>query len=147
MRHRQAGNFGDDFRAIARALSPAIRPDQAKKAIEILKKLRFIQKNARGYYKAVNKIISTGDEVASINVKNFQKEMMQLAKEALDRHDASKRNISTVSFSIAGKDFAQIQDELVSCRKRILSIVENSEQEDRLYQLNLQLFPLSKTEE
>lgn len=140
-------DFGDEFPKIAQALNPAIRTEQARKAVRLLKQLGLIVKNKQGYYKAVNKIISTGDEVKILNVKNFQKEMMDLAKEALDRHPHTQRNISTVTFSISKETFESVEAELVSCRKRILNLVEMSEKEDRVFQLNLQLFPLSKIRE
>lgn len=138
------GNFADDYIAIARSLNPKIRTDQAKKSIQLLCKLGLIEKNSQGYYKAVNQIISSGDEIASLHMKIFQSEMIALAREALDRHPVHLRNISTVTFSISKKDIARVNAEIDACRKRILRIVEKSENEDRLYQLNLQLFPLSQ---
>lgn len=141
------GKFSDDFHEIARSLNPPIRPEQAKRAIHVLKKLGFIERNQRGYYQSVSKIISTGDEVRSVSVKNFQQEMIDLAKEALDRHPPRNRNISTITFSISKDAYQQIEAELVSCRKRILGLVERSRNEDRVYQLNLQLFPLTKITE
>ncbi|MFH1761526.1 MAG: DUF4423 domain-containing protein [bacterium] len=140
-------DYKDNYRNIAQALNPRIRTEQAKKAIEILLKLGLIKKDKNGYYKATDKIITTGDEVKSLNVKNFQRSMMELAKEALDRHPANHRNISTVTFNISKDAFKTIEAELVACRKRILNIVERDENMDRVYQLNLQLFPLSQIKE
>ena len=138
------GEFDDDYTGIAQSLNPKIRSEQAKKSIQLLSKLGLIEKNKKGYYKAVNKIISSGDEIASLHKKNFQSEMIMLAREALDRYPAHLRNISTVTFSISKKDYAIVNAEINACRKKILQIVEKSENEDRLYQLNLQLFPLSR---
>ncbi|OGJ93685.1 MAG: hypothetical protein A2487_02525 [Candidatus Raymondbacteria bacterium RifOxyC12_full_50_8] len=134
----------DDYQKLARSLNPTIRPEQSKKAIDILLELGMIKKNASGYYKATDKIITTGDEVKSLYVKNFQKAMMELAKEALDRHPADHRNISTVTFNISKETYKTIETELVACRKKILTLVDNDQNVDRVYQLNLQLFPLSK---
>ena len=140
-------DFKNDYRNIAQALNPRIRTEHAKKAIKILLKQGLIRKDKNGYYKAADKIITTGDEVKSLNVKNFQKSMIELAGEALDRHPANHRNISTVTFNISKGTFKTIEAELVSLRKRILNIVEKDADMDRVYQLNLQLFPLSKIKE
>jgi uncharacterized protein (TIGR02147 family) len=141
------GNYGDDYSAISETLNPALRREQAKKAIEVLKKLGLIKKDNNGYYKAVDKILTTGPEIKSLAVANFQKSMMDLAKEAIDRHPAERRNISTVTFSVSEKTYDDINSELVACRKRILGMVDRSENEAMVCQLNMQLFPLTRNKE
>lgn len=141
------GNFADNYSDIARSLNPRIRSEQAKKSIQLLCKLGLIEKNGQGYYKAINRIITSGDEVGSLQMKNFQSEMIGLARDALDRFPAHLRNISTVTFSISKQDYSVVNAEIDACRKKILQLVEKSKNEDRLYQLNLQLFPLSQIRE
>jgi uncharacterized protein (TIGR02147 family) len=138
------GDFADDYASIARALDPPIRTEQAKKAITILLKLDLIRKNINGYYKAVDRILTTGPEIKSLTVANFQKVMMDQAKEAIDRHPLTHRDISTVTFSVSNDTYNDIKAELVACRKRILAMVEQDENEDRVCQLNMQLFPLTR---
>lgn len=140
-------NIGDDYAAIAQVLNPTIRTEHAKKAIDVLKKLKLIQKNKNGYYKAADNILTTGHEVKSLAIANFQKAMMDMAKEAIDRHPAQHRNISTVTFSVSEGIYNDIKAELDACRKRILGMVERSENEDRVCQLNMQLFPLTQIKE
>ncbi len=141
------GNFNDDCEGIARSLNPTITKDQAKKAIEVLKKLGLIGKDAHGYYKAIEKILTTGSDVKPLYVANFQKSMMDMAKEAIDRHRAEHRNISTITFSVSKEAFDEISSEIDSCRKRILGIIDKSNNEDRVCQLNMQLFPLTRIKE
>jgi len=141
------GSFGDDYSAIAQALNPKIRTEQAQKAIEVLKRLGLIQKDKNGNYRSVDKILTTGTDVKSLAIAHFQKAMMDLAKEAIDRHKAEHRNISTVTFSVSGQTYNDIKAELDACRKRILGMVDRSENEDRVCQLNIQLFPLTQIKE
>jgi uncharacterized protein (TIGR02147 family) len=141
------GSFKDDYAAIAQALNPGIRKEQASKAIEVLKKLGLIQKDNGGHYKAVDKIVTTGSDIKSLSIANFQKAMMDLAKEAIDRHPAQHRNIATVTFSASKETYDNIKAELDSCRKRILGMVDRCENEDRVCQLNMQLFPLTRIKE
>ena len=44
---------------------------------------------------------------------------------------------------ISDEDYEQILQELDTCRKRIAQIALNSRGTDRVYRLNLQLFPLT----
>jgi uncharacterized protein (TIGR02147 family) len=141
------GNFKDDYSAMARSLNPAIRTEQAKKAVELLKDLGFIQKDKNGHYKAVDKILTTGTEIKSLAVANFQRAMMDLARDAIDRHPVEHRNISTVTFSVSRETYDDIKAELVASRKRILGMVERGENETMVCQLNMQLFPLTQIKE
>jgi uncharacterized protein (TIGR02147 family) len=139
------GDFGDDYAAIAQALNPSIRKEQAKKAIAMLLKLGLIKKDSNGFYKASEKILTTGSEIKSLAIANFQKGMMDMAKDAIDRHPVEHRDISTVTFSVSSDTCNAIKAELIACRKRILAMVERGEQEDRVCQLNMQLFPLTQS--
>jgi uncharacterized protein (TIGR02147 family) len=141
------GNFKDDYAAFAQTLNPTIRPKQARKAIEVLKKLGLIQKDKNGYYRSIDKILTTGSDVKSLAIANFQKSMMDMAKEAIDRHPAHHRNISTVTFSVSKDTYNDIKAELDASRKRILGMLDRSENEDRVCQLNMQLFPLTQIKE
>jgi uncharacterized protein (TIGR02147 family) len=141
------GNFGDDYSAIAQALSPKIRQEHAKKAIAVLKNLGLIKKNKSGFYKVTDKLLTTGPEVKSLAIANFQRSMMDIAKEAIDRYSAQHRDIATVTFSVSKETFNEIKAELDACRKRILGMVDRSENEDRVCQFNMQLFPLTQIKE
>lgn len=141
------GDFGDDYSAIARALNPTIRMEQAQKAISVLKKLGLIKKDKDGHYRSLDKILTTGTDVKSLAIANFQRAVIDLGKEAIDRHKAEHRNISTVTFSVSEQTFNDIKTELDACRKRVLAMVDRSENEDRVCQLNIQLFPLSQIKE
>ncbi len=138
------GKYSDDYALIAKTMDPAIKPTEARKAIKLLLKLELIRCNDDGYYEVTENAITTGDEVASVVIKNFQKEMIQLAMDSLDKHHFTKRNISTITFNISEETFSTVQAELVSCRKRIANLVKHDKNMDRVYQLNLQLFPLTK---
>jgi uncharacterized protein (TIGR02147 family) len=141
------GKFKDDYNLIAGKLNPKISSGQAKKAIQILSKLSLIRKNKSGYYECADEIITTGPEIKSLSVANFQKVMMEMAKEAIDRHPSSHRNISTVTFSASKAVYKDIEKELIACRKRILNMIKQCNNMDSVYQLNLQLFPLTKIED
>lgn len=139
--------FKDDYNALARALNPSIRPDQAKKAIDVLEKLGFIRKGPDGFYERADTTITTGAEVQSLNVANFQKTMMTMAGEAIDRHPAKHRDMSTLTLSVSESLFKTIKQEIIAFRKKLLSFEDKEEKPDRVYQLNFHCFPLSKIRE
>jgi uncharacterized protein (TIGR02147 family) len=138
----------EDFRKIAKALNPQITPAQAKKAIRILEKLGFIRRDDSGLFSVTDQVISTGSlkqdkTVATLNVANFQKEMMKLAQGAFDRFTSDNLNMSTMTLGISESTLAKIKEELAAVRNKIAGLAENDTTADRIFQLNIQLFPMS----
>jgi uncharacterized protein (TIGR02147 family) len=136
--------FKDDYAALGRLLDPPIRPDQAEKAIKVLEGLKFIAKDEKGIYRQSQNHITTGSEVESLNVANFQIACMDLAKDAIDRHAAANRDMSTLTLSLSKPAFEAFKEEIIAFRKRLLVMEQQFPKADRVYQLNTHFFPLSK---
>jgi uncharacterized protein (TIGR02147 family) len=138
----------EDHKKIAGTLNPQIKPHQAKKAIRVLEKLGFVRKDELGFYELVEKVITTGTlrpdkNIAAINVVSFQKEMMKLAQGAFDRFPSEKMNMSTLTLTISEKTLDTIKEELAAVRSKIAGLSENDPGADRIFQLNVQMFPIS----
>lgn len=136
--------FGDDYDALADKLSPPITPAKAKKSIQLLKNLGLIRKNSADRWELTHNIITTGDHCRSIAVKTFQEATMQLAIESLHRHPPELRNISTVTVTIAEKNLDRINETITQFRENLLTIARDETEPDKVYQLNIQFFPLTK---
>ncbi|MBL8025756.1 MAG: TIGR02147 family protein [Fibrobacteres bacterium] len=136
-------NFRGNYTELAQMLRPAITVQQAKSAISFLLKNGFIKIDDSGRYVACHQSITTEKEVKSINVANFQRNMMCLAIEAIDRFSPEERNIASLTFSVSAKSMEDIKAEMEASRARIRSIIENSNGDEMICQYNVQLFPLS----
>ncbi len=136
--------FSGDYAALAAKVSPPITESKAKKSIALLNKLGLIRKTSHGTYCLTNKIITTGDHGHSIAVKAFQEETMRLAMEALHRHPPEKRNISTVTITISEKKLDCINEIISQFRESLLRSAREEKDPDAVYQLNVQLFPLTE---
>jgi uncharacterized protein (TIGR02147 family) len=136
--------FKDDYADLGRLLDPPIRPDQAEKAIKILEGLKFIAKDEKGIYRQAQNHITTGSEVESLNVANYQIACMELAKDAIDRHQPAHRDMSTLTLSLSKPAFEAMKEEIIAFRKKLLVLEKQFPNADRVYQLNTHFFPLSK---
>jgi len=136
--------FKDDYAVLARLLDPPIRPDQAEKAIKVLEGLKFIAKDEKGIYRQVQNHITTGPEVESLNVANYQISCMDLAREAIDRHEPAHRDMSTLTLSLSRPAFEAMKEEIIAFRKKLLALEKQFPNADRVYQLNTHFFPLSR---
>ena len=138
--------FKDDYHWLAGNVFPNITPKQAKKAVELLEKLGLIERRTDGIFRVTSKIVTTGDEVASLAVSHFHKETADLVKNALESVPGGKRNVTGLTLGISEKTYSAICGELREFRGRIMRLAEQDENPDRTYQLNFHLFPVTKTD-
>jgi uncharacterized protein (TIGR02147 family) len=136
-------DFRDDYKLLAKFLNPAITTAQAKEALKLLLDLGLIKRTSSGRYYQTAKSLTCGDEIHMLAVHTFQKENLRLAAEAIDRHERRHRDISTLTVGTTEAGAQRISDELASFIKRLAELVEKDDPADRVYQINLQVFPLS----
>lgn len=137
-------DWDDDYSILAKAVYPPITPRKAEIAVKLLIELGMIKKMPSGRYIQVDKAITTGDQVTSLAVSKYQKQTMELAIESLNNIKKVARDVSTMTVGISPKGFEKIKEEIKLCRGRIREIVLKDKACDRVYQINFQVFPLSK---
>lgn len=138
--------FRDDFKWLARTIHPPISVRQAKKSVELLERLGFIERRADGVFKLADKSITTGDEIISLAVQNFHKETTSLARYAIESLPLKKRNITGLTLGISETTYRTICEEIRIFRAKIAALAECDESADRTYQLNFHLFPITRTD-
>ena len=136
-------DFNGDVKVLSKKLLPGISPTQVKKSIDILLKLGFIKKRGKRYIQS-SPFITTGPEVNSLAVVNFHRIMGKLAVEALDRIPKQQRNITASTIYITQSTFDTIRKKIEAFRKELLTLADSDQKAERVYQLNFQLFPVSK---
>jgi uncharacterized protein (TIGR02147 family) len=136
--------FSGDYERLAAMMTPPIKPTEARKAIQTLESLGLIVKTPDGLYQKVDKVISVGDDWQSMVIANFLLETMDLAKDAVMLIPRERREVGAQTLSISEATFNRIRDKLRGLRKEVLELARADEHADRVYQLNLQAFPLTK---
>lgn len=135
--------FRGDYRALAALIHPPITAQEAKKAVELLERLGLIKAGPDGAYERTDAAISAGDEISKVLLNAYQVQAMDLAKHALDHLPPGTRNFSTLTLSVSGSTYSAMVEELRSFRRRLLEMAGNSEDPDRIYQMNFHVFPLT----
>jgi len=136
--------FKIDYERIAKSVYPAITVRQAQTAIKLLIRLKLIKKQPDGTYKQTEKDISTGSEVASHIIRNHNRKMLELADNAINNIPVNQRYCKGITMGINRTCYDLIVTETEAYKDRIISIVNNCKEPDEVYELYLQLFPLSK---
>lgn len=136
--------FTGDYKKLAHRLSPKITIKEAKESIILLERLGFIVQNSEGVYEIATKSITTGSQWKSLAIRLFQEDTIQLAKESLERHHKDIRDISTMTVAIAPEDIEEIRQLAQEFRNSILQIKGSKEKASSVYQVNVQIFPLTE---
>ena len=80
-------------------------------------------------------------------IPNYHYEDLVRTAEAYDRHPFERLSMSTLTLSVSKETYLRIKEEIAGLRKKISHLAETDKGPDRVYQLNYQLFPLSRIEE
>jgi uncharacterized protein (TIGR02147 family) len=130
---------------IAENIRPKLSIPKVKQSLRLLTELGYVafdKKRGRLYPTEVS--ITTGDHVERLAVISFHRQMLDLAKSAMDQIPAEERDIGAVTLAVSQKLREQFTREFIDLRKRFLILAESETDPDEIIQINLQLFPLSR---
>ncbi len=136
--------FDGDYAALARQVTPTITVSEARKAVELLLELNLVEKGPDGCLSLTSRFITTGEEWRTLAVRTFQKETLDIAKQALESIPKEMRDISTLTITMDAEALEKIRERIRQFHREVFEIVDQSGKVDRAYQVNIQVFPLSK---
>ncbi len=128
---------------ISSQLLPRVEPYEVEEALSMLLVSGVIKKTANGY-KPAEPDITTDDEIKSFLVKNYHAQMLKLAGWAQDEVPGKERDISSVCFAIKESELPNLKKQIQLMRKELRNFAASDGDGDRIVQVNIQLFPLSK---
>lgn len=128
---------------LAKACVPKISATEVSNTLQFLVKIGLLKREAQGYYSQTDKAISMGPvDAVPVAAREMQRQMSEFAIKALDT-PLSERDISGLVLGLTDRSYQRIKKELAECRRRIISIATEEEGTERVYRLNLQLFPMT----
>lgn len=139
-----AVDCGEDWAFLGSQLDPAIPGDQAEHGVRLLLDLGLLERQGDGRYLRRETSLHTQEEVRSRAVRRYQDTLMEKAREALSRMPTTSRHISTLTFGVDEEGHRKILERIKALRSEIVDIAQAHSDVDRVIQLNLQLFPLTK---
>jgi uncharacterized protein (TIGR02147 family) len=137
-------NWKDDWLHISKFLIPIIRPKQAKDSVKLLTTLGLLRKAGAGLYRKADNVVTTGDEVRSLAVQSYHRDIQKLSSEAIDRFPRHTREISGAVMSVNRETADKMKKEIQAFRKKLLEMAAEEQGNDRVYVAQFNFFPLSK---
>lgn len=129
---------------IAKMCIPEVTAGEVRNSLELMVRANLLERRPDGTYVQMNKGLTGDPALLSASMKVMQKQVAQLAADAVDNVPAEERNISGFTLGISESAYRRLVEEITAFRKRIKEIVSEDEGCNRVYRLNLQLFPLSE---
>lgn len=135
-------DWNDDYELLARSLEPQITPVAAKKSVDLLIKLGFLARQKDGRYKQTAPAIASGNNVTG--VRSLNRQFGELGIAAIENIPVDDRYISSMTVGITRKTYKTLEKEIEAFKDRLRSIVEEQDEAEAVYNLNLHLFPLTR---
>lgn len=128
---------------LAAKFLPDVPVAEVQSALEILLELGFAKKAASGRLLLTEAHITAGGDEKVVAVRHFQKQVLELAKESLERFPPELRDISTLTLAVDQEAFEDIRALLRECRRQIQKRVEAASHPDRVLELSMAIFPIA----
>jgi uncharacterized protein (TIGR02147 family) len=129
---------------MARVCKQPITAAEVSETLDFLVKMNLLKRDKGGNYHQTDKSVSMGPvDAVPVAAREMQRQMGELAVKAVDM-PLSERDMSGLVLGLTHDAYERIRKELADCRRRIVAIATEDDVAERVYRLNLQLFPMSE---
>jgi uncharacterized protein (TIGR02147 family) len=135
-------SFDGDLQKLSQSLSPKVSIDDVEDSIEMLLKLGFLQKTKTGYEQA-DPVLTSGNGLNEYRIIQFQIAMLKNAIQSFDLIHRNHRLSSSTTFGISQTTFEHFVRLVRDFRAQLTQMAHADKNPDRVYQLALNLFPLT----
>lgn len=135
----------DNYATIADHLRPTVPVKEIRKDITMLKSRGIIADDGDGRLYATDKLLSTGETWENSVIQKYQSDMIRLAGNALLSYPKGERDISTMTVGFCPDDIIKVKEILKRTRQEIMALAEDAKNREFVYQINMQVFPLSNS--
>ena len=129
---------------MARACEPSITAAEVTETLNLLTKLKLLKKDKDGNYSQTDKAITMGSvDAVPVAARDLQRQMGEFAIKAIDL-PLAERSMSGFVLGLTERSYGRIQKEIADFYRRVVAIATEEDETERVYRLNMQLFPMSK---
>jgi len=129
---------------IACRLIPQVSESKIRKAVQLLESFGLIRRdNEKSRWVQTDHVISTPSEVLSVALARYTRDIFQLGTESVDRFESSERDLRGITIGIPESAFPELKERMEAFWRELMAFGRAQGKVDRVYQINLQLFPLS----
>jgi uncharacterized protein (TIGR02147 family) len=140
-------SFKGDLNALAKQIRPAVTVAQVEKAIKVLLALGLVEASGQGFIQK-NISVKPAQDLKDYAIKKFQRQHLDIASQMIDQLQTGEFKSTTATFGTSQAGAALIRQEMISFHHKITDLMASFNNDmDRVYQFNMQLYPLSGSEQ
>lgn len=135
----------DDYQKIGSLILPSISEARVRKAVALLESCGYIKKDELGCIRPGKSFLTTGDTWNGISIHAFQAAMSDMGLKALNNIPKEQRDFSTLTVPLSENAFEKVREVIRNARREIAAIEKECKAPDKVYQINFQCFPLTRS--
>lgn len=129
---------------IARRFVSEVSAEEVKSTLQFLTKNNFLVKTPDGHYKQVERTLASQNrDITATVLRSFHRQMSELAVESLEKSSIDERHFSELFVDLSKEGYHKVLNEIIEFRRKIQDIATQDQELNRIYSLNMQLFPLT----
>ena len=135
-----------DAKSLRDLLRAKASEDEIQQALDNLIANGEVIQDADGMLKKARPLMESADEIPVALIRKLQMQLMYLGLESLYQDSAVEREFGTLTLSLTHAEFEDLKFKLRHMRKSLhkdTAIQRMTTKGDRVYQLNIQLFPVT----
>ena len=131
-----------DYRVLARSLTPQITTEEAREAVKNLLEWGLLKKEGERYER-VSQMLDAA-EIPPIALRQIRREYIQHAIGAVESMPKDERFAAFTTLAMSESSYNYAVDVLEEARKKIIARASNDTNVERVYEMMLVAFPMSK---
>ena len=134
-------DIADDVSELAEKIFPPVSEKKLQASLELMKKMNLVRKNERGFWKPTKDSLATVQQSKSQMILQFQKQCLELSKQALESAGSESRDMTMFTFSASKKAQKQVELAAEKFKAQVRRIVtSDSEKPEVVEHINLHVF-------
>ncbi len=135
--------FDGDFKKVGAMVIPPISAIQTEETVKLLERIGLLAKIDTGYVQT-EQAITGGTDMMNLVRRKFNSTMIERAVFANNTISPEERYVSGITMGVSKGCYDMLVAEISQFRERVKTIVSGDRGSDRVYQFNVQLFPMSR---
>jgi uncharacterized protein (TIGR02147 family) len=134
----------DEYDILGRRMDPPLRAAEIHTALLQLQEDGLVERDQHEILRPSEAHVRTAAPLDRAAIRNYHKAMLELGKRSLSVHPPERRDMSTLTITASAESLPDIRALIADCREEIRKRIALDNDPDTVYQLNFQVFPLTR---
>ncbi|MEM9194084.1 MAG: TIGR02147 family protein [Myxococcota bacterium] len=137
------GDFENDSHWVSSHMRPPIKPEEARRALEVLFDLGLLVEDDDGRVRQADAVVTTGPQTRGLHLRRYHRTVLERASASIELIPADERYLSALTFCVGPDGFERIKNRIQRFRNELIDLLAEEENGEEVLQLGIQLFPMT----